>query len=243
MIGRPPAPYPDPAPDDWARSILEQGIRGEGHYSKLSGGDFVFYSGTWATIHGPAIVARSDRGAFMIWGAKLPNGRRIYCRRSTAPHGFYGFSPWRRRSDDGRSWVLGNVTLTPDDAHFSDGVHRQPIELDDNVFEVAMASQPEFIRELQDDSVAWTLNALLENEGICSLDGSLGWNPSSGEAALTIGRLRGFGEPELDFKHEYPVGEPLRVDREVLIQVLHAAGWRVQTDEETRRFAPHWFND
>jgi hypothetical protein len=240
MLGRPPAPYPDPDPEKYATQVLEQGVRGEGHYTKVSTGDFYFNSGHWQTIHGAAIVARCDRGAFMVWGAKLPDGNRIYCCRSRL---LYGYSHWRRRSANGRSWLQGQVAFEPDDVFFSDGVHAQPIQLNDNVFEIAMASKPEFIRELKDDAVARSLMALLRNDAICSLDGTVAWNPTSGEAAYTIGRLRGFGEPELEFKYEYPIGEPLRVDPDVLRHILNNAGWRIQTEDEMRRYAPHWFND
>ena len=240
MLGRPPAPYPDPQPEKYGSCRLEHGVRGEGYCSKLSNGDFTFSSGTWLTVHGQAVVARSDGGAFMVWGAKLANGERIFCRCSATPH---GHSHWRRRSPNGRSWSLGKVRFEPDDVLFSDGVFNQTLQLNDNVFEIAMASRPEFIRELRDDAVAWSFRWLLRDVGICTLDGKAAWNPTSGEAAYTIGRLRGFGEPELDFKYEYPDGEPLRVDGDVLNHILNDAGWRVQTEDEMRRYRPGQFTD
>ena len=86
MSDYPPAPYPDGTPDDWASLVLGEGERGEGTYAKFSNGDFAFYSGRWLTIHGEAIAVRGDRGAFMAWGARLPDGRRVHCRRGGGQH-------------------------------------------------------------------------------------------------------------------------------------------------------------
>ena len=172
----------------------------------------------------------------MVWGARLADGRRVFCRRMSGP--------WQRRSDDGRSWQLGTIKFDVDDVTFFDGiVYRPAIYLTDNVFEIAMQPQENFIRELRDDAVAWSLMELLRDGAVCTLDGKVGWNPSSSEAASTIGRLRGFGEEYQDFKYEYPIGKPLRVDRDILVHVLNEAGWRVQTDEEERRFSPQSWNE
>jgi hypothetical protein len=155
----------------------------------------------------------------------------------------YGASPWRRRSDDGRSWVLGQVRLEATDVFFTDGVYQKPIELNDNVFEMAMATQPEFVRELKDDSFALSFNEMMRNEGLCAFDGRTGWNPTWGECAYTIARLRGVGETELDFKYKVPVPTTLRTDKSVIVDALATVGWRFQTEDELRRFNPSEFND
>lgn len=229
-----PGGYPDGPPEIWTREVLPQEVRGEGTLSRYSNGDYVFYSSSWLTLHGEARVLRSDTGAFMVWGALMPEGRRVHCRRSTGPT---GGGIWRRRSDDGRSWTLGELRLAPDEVFFSDGIgYRNPIHLDDNPFERAMASKPEFIKALQDDAFAFTLNLKLWVESLCTLDGSTCWNPSRGEAAESIAKLRGFGETYADFKFGGPYPEPPRVATDVITAALEAAGWRFQTEEEWRRY-------
>lgn len=184
-----PGGYPDGPPEIWTRKILPQEVRGEGTFSRYSDGDYVFYSSSWLTPHGEARVLRSDTGAFMVWGALMPEGRRVHCRRSTGPT---GGGIWRRRSDDGRSWTLGALRLAPDEAFFSDGLgYRNPVLCDGNPFEIAMVSKLQFIKALQDDAFAFTLNRDLWVEGLCTLNGSTGWYPSRGEAAETIAKLRG----------------------------------------------------
>jgi len=232
MALRPPAPYPDGTPEDWAKIVLEQGVRGEGSISRHSDGDYVFLSGRWQTIHGPARVVRSDSGAYRIWGALLPDGRRVHCRRSP-PSGL-----WRRRSDDGRSWVIGKLKLAADEVWFEDGSHYRPsTKYDENVFEKAMASQPHFIKEIQDDSFAFTLKRDLWVEALCTMDGTIGWSPSRGAAGSTIAKLRGFGEDYLDFKAG-PYPEPPLTERSIILEALATAGWRYQTDEEYHRLNP-----
>jgi hypothetical protein len=233
MANRPPAPYPDGTPEDWATDVLDHGVRGEGHLSRLGNGDFVFYSGRWQTIHGPATVVRVDRGAYMIWGARLNDGRRVHCQRSAT---IYGWGHWRRRSDDGRSWVVGTVQLEPSDATFIDGAYQQPLKLDDNVFEIAMSSQPDFIQKLKDDSFGLAFNQLVRTEAVCTLDGTVGWNPNWGECACTIGRLRGFGETEHDFKYAKPMPPQFQTAPSAIIEALAEVGWRLQTVDESLRF-------
>src|SRR5437868_13253779 len=120
MSDLPPAPYPDGTPDFWASDRLDQGIRGEGIFSRSSDGDFRFHSRSWQTVHGQAIAVRSDRGAFMAWGARLPDGRRVHCRRGGGQH-LEANNLWRRRSDDGRSWVRGLIRFTETEIFFTDG--------------------------------------------------------------------------------------------------------------------------
>jgi hypothetical protein len=135
---------------------------------------------------------------------------------------------------------MGRLKLASDDVWFEDDSRFGPqINLDANPFESAMALQPTFIEEVKDDSFAFTLNRELWVEGLCTLDGAVGWNPSShGDAADTLARLRGFGEDYLTFQMG-PYPEPPRTDRSIILEVLAAAGWRFQDDEEFRRFAPH----
>lgn len=239
MSDRPPAPYPDGTPDYWASVVLRQGERGEGTFSKLGDGDFVFYSGRWQTIHGEAVAARSDRGAFMAWDARLPDGRRVHCRRGG------GLSPganglWRRRSDDGRSWVSGQIRFTETEIFFTDGrAHLLPVTLEANAFERSVAGNVDFIAALQDDSFAFTLNRALWVEALCTLDASMFWTPSGrGDAAETIARLRSFGEIWADFKYGGPEPNPPAMDIDIIDAALAAAGWRFQNDEEYRRFNP-----
>jgi hypothetical protein len=229
----PPGPYPDGTPETWAKEVLDQGVRGNGSISNLSDGDFIFHSARWQTIHGPSTVVRTDDGAFMVWGAQLADGRRVHCRRST------NSGLWRRRSDDGRSWIVGQIRFLHDEVFFSDGVaYRPSVVLNENSFEDAMANQPEFISALQNDSFAFTLNRELWVEYLCTMDASVHWAPSRGEAGNTIARLRGFGEYYLDFENGGPYPEPPRTDRSVLLTTLAAAGWRYQNDDEIRRFYP-----
>ena len=237
MTERPAAPYPDGTPDYWAKTVLDQGIRGEGWKSTLSDGDFVFYSGLWQTIHGPATAVRSDNGAHSVWGALLPDGRRVHCRRSGEP-GHRHLGPWRRRSDDGRSWVVGRIAFSSDEIRFVDGLRLDPLDLDENVFERAMSGEQSFRRALRDDSFACSLRTDLRVEGLCTLDGKIGWNPSWGDAAETIVKLRGFYENWSDFKSGGPYPEPPPTDRSILLATLEEAGWRYQTDEEFARFFP-----
>jgi hypothetical protein len=237
MLGRPPAPYRVPILEEWVIVILDQGVRGEGEKSisdiRAGGtGDFSFRSGRWGTVHGPATALRTDEGAYYVWGVLLEDGRRVFCRKMSGL--------WQRRSDNGRSWTLGKIIFTPDDVRFSDGApFRYPVHLTDNVFEIAMQPNAEFIYELRDDAVAWSLMELLRGQGVCTLEGKVGWNPSTSEAAFTIARLRQFGEQEFDFKYGY--GDVGRVDEDVLIHILNDAGWRVQTNDEERRFSPRSF--
>jgi hypothetical protein len=226
--------YPDPTPDAWP-VVLDQEVRGEGRISRVSNGDYLFYSGAWQTVHGRARVVRNDDGAFMVWGARLADGRRVHCRRSTRP-GAAGSGIWRRRSDDGHSWVVGEIWFEHDEVVFTDGVYRTPIALDSNPFERAMASQPDFIRALRDDSFAYSFNRELSVEAVCTLDGAIGWNPSRGEAAETTAKLRGFGENYADFKFGFPDPAPPATERDVIIEALAGAGWRFQTDDEYQRF-------
>ena len=217
MSELPPAPYPDGTPDDWG-DVLAQGERGAGIYSKFSNGDYVFYTGVWQTIHGLATVVRSDRGAFRVWGALLPDGRRVHCRRG-----------WRRRSDDGRSWVIGKVKFEEQEVYFTDAEsQRIPIELNANVFERAMAAQPRFLEQLRDDSFAFTLNDHLRVIGanLCTLDDSATWRD---DVSATIARLRGFGEDgEDDFGYRGPWPNPPRTKGTIIAKALADAGWRYE---------------
>jgi len=231
---RPSGPYRDHDPDYWAKETLPHGVRGQGSVSNISDGDQHFHSGRWKTIHGPVTIVRWDRGAIYIWEALLEDGRRLYCERSFRDG--WGTSHWRRRSDDGRSWVLGKVIIKPDDVFFTDGVGmRSQPKLDQNDFEIAMASQPDFIRELQDDAVALTLNTFLRDAGVCTFDESKRWSPSFGEIAGTIADLRGFGETYLDFKFR-DLPDELRCSEQLIEQLLANAGWRFMTPDEERRF-------
>ncbi len=238
MSLRPPAPYPDGTPDYWAKEILAHRERAAGKTSYVSNGDFSFHSDRWQTVHGSAMVVRSDAGAFMVWGAQLPDGRRVHCRkRPGSPDGV-----WRRRSDNGRSWVVGKIKFKPDEVYFTDGLaSRPPVELNANAFELAMADQASFIRELQDDSFAFTLNRDLWNGPLCTVDGNIGWHPSNGEAADTIARLQNFGETWADFKSGGPYPEPPRTDPGIIITALAAAGWRYATEADWRRLFPESF--
>jgi hypothetical protein len=238
MTEWPPAPYPDGTPDYWGREILPLNVRGEGSITHYSNGDYVFYSRSWQTLHGEAIAGRSDHGAFMAWGALLPDGRRVHCRRSQEPGRTDG-GPWRRRSNDGRSWVVGQIRFTAEDIFFEDGYPGlRALESDGDVFSQAMAGQPDFIKCLRDDSFASTLNTCLWVETLCTLDGQVGWSPAGrGEVADVIARLRGFWESWADFKFGGPHPEPPPMPHAIIVNALAAAGWRFTTDAEYHRFA------
>lgn len=219
------APYPDGCPEDFSRIELEQGVRGPASVTPYTNGDFGFLSLYWRTVHGPAVAARDDDGAVRAWGVRLDDGRRVHCRRSRSPGRGYG--PWRRRSDDGRSWVVGNIRFEPDDVHFSDDPRYEPPEdVDSNVFQRAMAERPEFLVRLRDDSFAFTLNRILWVESLCAIDGDTRWQPSRGEAGGTIAELRRLGESYLDFKLGGPEPEPPPMPRAIVDDALAAAGWR-----------------
>lgn len=225
MSDPPPAPYPDGTPEQWSSGVLRQSERGEGRFSQISNGDFMFYSGSWRTIHGQAIAVRSDGGAFMVWNARLPDGRRVHCRRGGGRNrGAYGL--WRRRSDDGRSWVSGQIQFTQAEITFTDGrAHLLPVTLEDNAFERSVAGKPDFIAALQDDSFAFTLNRDLWVEALCTLDAGAFWTPAGrGDAADTIARLRNFGETWSDFKYGGPEPNPPVMDRQAIDAALAAAG-------------------
>jgi hypothetical protein len=146
--------------------------------------------------------------------------------------------PWRRRSDDGRSWVVGQIRFTTGDICFEDGNFGQQVqELASDPFSQAMAGQPDFLERLRDDSFASTLHADLRVEALCTADGLIGWEPGSGDAADAIVRLRGFWETWFDFKNGGPYPEPPRMPREIIADALAAAGWRYQTDEDYRRLS------
>ena len=244
MVAFPPAPYPDGTPDYWARAVLPQGVRGEGSITRYGNGDYVFHSGSWQTIHGDAIAVRDDRGAHMAWGVVLQDGRRVHCRCSGEPH-IVARGPWRRRSDSGRSWTVGQIRFTPEDIFFEDGYPglRVP-DAGDNPFSIAMAGQPAFIENLRDDSFAWTLQTDLRSEALCTADGLVGWEPGSDDAAEMIAQLRGFWETWADFTSasSYPPGLS-EMPREVIEDALAAAGWRYQTDEDYRRLSSHYKGD
>lgn len=219
------APYPDGSPEDFSGIELEQGVRGPGSVVPYGNGDFGFLSQYWRTAHGPAVAARDDEGAARVWGARLGDGRRVHCRRSWTPGRGYG--PWRRRSDDGRSWVVGNTRFEPGDVHFDDDPRYQPpVDLESNAFQRAMAGRPEFLAVLRDDSYAFTLNRLLWGESLCTIDGETRWEPSRGQAGGTIARLRRLGESYLDFKLGGPEPEPPPMPRALVEAALAAAGWR-----------------
>lgn len=219
------APYPDGRPEDFTDRLLEKDVRAPGSIIRYSHGDFGFSSGIWRTRHGSAEVVRYDDGAHRVWGARLPDGRRVHCRQSWAPGGRRG--PWRRRSDDGRSWVVGQIVFETDEVRFTDGpAYREPEPLDANDFERAMAGQAEFRAALRDDSFAFTLNRALWVEGLCTLDGRTRWDPSRGLAGGTIARLRELGEFYLEFKLGGPEPEPPPMPRAIIEEALAAAGWR-----------------
>ena len=231
MIRLPPGPYPDGSPEESAKFTLEQGMRGAGTISHDSSGDYRFHSGHWKTIHGPAVVVRTDKGAYRVWNALLPDGRRTHCRRSQ------GMGVWRRRSDDGRSWTLGTISFEADDVLFDDGrVYAPQPKPDDNHFARVAADRPDFIQLLRDDSVAFSLNRALWNEGLCSFDGQIGWNPTRGEAAEVIACLRGLGETHADFEFGGPDPHPPQLDVTHLLEILASIDWRFQNDEEYARF-------
>jgi hypothetical protein len=223
MSQLPPAPYPDGTPDFWARDVLPQGERGPGDCTRFANtGDYVFHSGVWQTIHGMAIVVRSDKGAFKVWGALLGDGRRVHCRRSRG---------WRRRSDDGRSWVLGDVRFEEEEVYFRDADNQRILVAPEgNVFARAMAAQPRFLERIRDDSFASTLNDILRVMGVelCTLDGSVTWTPdSSDEISDTIAWLRGFGEyGATDFSHRGLLPNPPRTPGSVVAKALADVGWR-----------------
>ncbi|HEX8620349.1 MAG TPA: hypothetical protein VF718_00085 [Allosphingosinicella sp.] len=222
----PPAPYPDGSPEDFSCEQLDQGVRAAGSIAHFTNGDFIFSTGLWRTVHGPAVVVRMDEGASKVWGARMPDGRRVHCRRSREPCGPRG--PWRRRSDDGRSWVVGEIRFEPGDVHFTDGLGYFPQpELDGNVFERAMADKAEFRARLRDDSFAFTLNRRLWSESLYTMDLETRWEPGRGHAAETIAKLRGFGETFTDFKYGGPEPEPPWTDPWVVDEVLADAGWRL----------------
>lgn len=99
-----------------------------------------------------------------------------------------------------------------------------------------MASQPEFIRELKDDSFAFTLNRRLWDEVVCTLDGNISWRPSRAELADTIVRLRGFGEHHRDFELGGLHPNPPLTELRVVLDALASAGWRLATENEFHRF-------
>lgn len=237
MTALPPAPYPDGTPDDWARDVLPQEARGGASITRYSNGDYVFHTGSWQTVHGDAVAVRSDQGAFRVWGALLPDGRRVHCRCSSEP-GLTRSGPWRRRSDDGRSWVVGQIRFTPDDIFFDDGYPGlQVLEAGEDPFCQAMASQPAFLEKLRDDSFAWTLNGNLRTQPLCTADGLIGWEPGYDDAADAIARLRGFWETWFDFKSADPYPRLPQMPREIIEDALAAAGWHYQTDEDYRRLS------
>jgi hypothetical protein len=236
MIALPPAPYPDETPDYWARDVRSQDVRGETSISRYGNGDFAFHSRPWQTIHGDAIAVRDDHSAFLAWGVALRGGRRVHCRRSGAPTSIVR-GPWRRRSDDGRSWVVGQIRFTANDISFEDGIGGQrPPGPAADPFSQAMADQPVFLEKLRDDSFAWTLNNDLRAEALCTVDGLVGWEPSIGDAADAIVRLRGFWENWAEYKYQrLPAPPPM--PRRFIEDALAAAGWRYQTDEDYRRLS------
>jgi hypothetical protein len=242
MTEQPPAPYPDGSPEEAARDVLPHDERGEGQRIQFSNGDWTFMSDSWRTEHGPAIAARTDNGAFRLWNALLPDGRRVHCRHARDPAGWPGYCGWRRRSDDGRSWVRGTVQFTPDDILFEDGISPAlpKAPLDNNVFERATAAQEEFLKALRDDSFAFSLHRDLRVEALCTLDGSVGWAPTGGEAAGTIAGLRDFGETWADFKHGFWPEPPL-TGRAAILAELERAGWRYQSDDDAWRLNPEIF--
>lgn len=239
MTALPPAPYPDGLPEESARIWLEQGVRGEAKISRSSDGDSAFHTAHWLVRHGTAIAARTDFGAFRVWGALLADGRRVHCRRSIIPGSAHYPGLWRRRSDDGRSWAVGVARFAADEIFFDEGLsYRASQELDGNAFERAMADQPGFRAALRDDSFAATFNYDLWVEALCTLDGEIGWYPSRADAADTIARLRDLGENWFDFKHGGPWPEPPPTDRAIILAELAKAGWRYQTDDDARRLNP-----
>jgi hypothetical protein len=239
MTALPPAPYPDGTPADWASDLLPQDVRGGASITRYSNGDFLFHSRPWQTIHGDAVAVRDDHGAFMAWGALLPDGRRVHCRCSGEP-GRITHGPWRRRSDNGRSWVVGQIRFTSADIFFDDGYPGlQAPQTEADPFSRAMAGRPHFLEQLRDDSFAWTLNGDLRVGALCTDDGLVGWEPGSDEAAEAIARLRGFWETWADFKSADAYPALPRMPREIIEDALAAAGWRYQTDDDYRRLSPH----
>ena len=192
------------------------------------------------TRHGEAVVAWSNQQErnspaipYRIWGARLPDSRRIECRMSGGPWQ----SRWRRRSDDGHGWVPGQVTMTRDAVTFLD--QEGPLTARANWKAKPMAddlaASDTFLARLRDDRFARAVQLVLSEAPVIRIatGETMIW-PSGQLIGEKIADRRGYGEDACDiwFWDDQP---PVAASRDEAITALAETGWRLTQGAEAER--------